>query len=128
MATFVRRQLKLDDTLDVFACHGIGGTIGALLTGVFTSKLVNPAGADGVIYGNWATFKANLIGCGAVILYSVVMSLVIYKILSLFMQMRVTDEQEEAGLDNSLHGEYINSEIIAYIEEMNEEEKKQHAA
>jgi Amt family ammonium transporter len=127
-AGFVRRQLKLDDTLDVFACHGLGGTIGAILTGVFTSKLVNPAGANGVIYGDWTTLKANLIGSVAVIAYSVVVSLIIYKVLSLFMSMRVSEEQEEAGLDNSQHGEFINSEIIAYIEEMNDQEKNQFIA
>lgn len=110
-AVIVREHLKLDDSLDVFACHGLGGTIGALLTGVFASKAVNPAGADGLWYGSAAVLKANIYGSVAVIVYSVVMSLVIYKLVSWVEPMRVSDEHEDEGLDATQHGEVINSEI-----------------
>lgn len=111
MAVVVRERLKLDDSLDVFACHGIGGTIGTVLTGVFASKAVNSAGADGVIFGSYGVLKANTIGGIVVILYSVVLSLVIFKLVSFIVPMRVSDEHEAEGLDTSQHGEVINSEL-----------------
>lgn len=110
-AVVVREHLKLDDSLDVFACHGLGGTIGAVLTGVFASKAVNPAGADGLLYGNFSILKANIYGSVVVIGYSVIASVLIYKFVSWIEPMRVSYEHEDEGLDASQHGEVINSEF-----------------
>lgn len=112
-AVLVKEKFKLDDTLDVFACHGIGGTIGSLLTPVFASKAVNAAGADGLLLGNFAPFQANLIGTVAVIGFSMVGTFVIIKAISLFTTFRVTDREEEQGLDSTQHGEFINSNFAS---------------
>ena len=101
----VKHKLKTDDTVDVFACHGIGGTVGTILTAVFATKTVNPAGADGLLYGGTALFNANMIGAIVVIGYTMVMTYVIFKLVSFFMPVRVTQEEEEDGLDATQHGE-----------------------
>jgi Amt family ammonium transporter len=101
----VKDRLKTDDTVDVFACHGVGGTIGTILTAVFATKTVNAAGADGVLYGGFTVLKANLTGAAAVIVYTMVMTYIVLKIVEYFMPLRVTTEEEESGLDQSQHGE-----------------------
>jgi Amt family ammonium transporter len=108
-AYIIKTKFKLDDTLDVFACHGLGGTIGSILTPVFSSKAVNPAGADGLIYGNAEPFFANLLGSAVVIAYSVVATFVIIKTVGAFAKFRVDESDEELGLDATQHGEIINS-------------------
>lgn len=110
---FFRHRLKLDDTLDVFACHGIGGIIGALLTGVFASKGINPAGADGLIYGNMAPFIANLKGVVVVSLYTAGMTYAILKLTNVIAKIRVSFHDETRGLDSSQHDELINANIVA---------------
>lgn len=96
----------VDDTLDVFACHGVGGLLGTILTGVFASTAVNPAGADGLLYGSSKVFIGNLLGALAVVAYSLVCTYIILKVIALFVSLRVSDEHEANGLD-SLHGEEI---------------------
>jgi Amt family ammonium transporter len=108
-AHVVKEKLKLDDTLDVFACHGLGGTIGSILTPVFASKAVNSAGADGLLLGNFAPFQANLIATLAVIAFSMAATYAIIKVVSLLANFRVGEHEEEAGLDTTQHGEVINS-------------------
>ncbi len=109
VALAIKERFKLDDSLDVFACHGVGGTIGSLLVPVFASKAVNEAGADGIIYGSFAVMKANLIATGAVIGFSVVGTFAIIKVLSFFTTVRISAQDEDAGLDSSQHAEVINS-------------------
>lgn len=104
-ARLVKHKLKTDDTVDVFACHGIGGTIGTILTAVFATKTVNAAGADGLLYGGHALLKANLLGALAVVSYTMVMTFVVLKVAGLFMSLRVSKEDEETGLDETQHGE-----------------------
>lgn len=111
IASFCRHQLKLDDTLDVFACHGVGGIIGALLTGVFCTKAVNAAGADGLIYGNAGPLMANLKGVIAVGLYTAVMTYIILKVVNAITDIRVSYKDETEGLDSSQHNEMINANI-----------------
>ncbi len=101
----VKQKLKTDDTVDVFACHGVGGTIGTLLTAVFASKAVNPAGADGLLYGNWGLLIANGVGALAVICYTIFMTALILKVVGLIMPIRVSRQDEEFGLDLTQHGE-----------------------
>jgi len=100
-----RQRRNLDESLDVWACHGIGGTWGALATGLFASKVVNPAGADGLLYGNPAQFFVQLITVVVTIVFSFGMTFLISKLLSRFMGLRVSENEEEVGLDISEHGE-----------------------
>jgi ammonium transporter, Amt family len=97
-ATSLKHALKYDDSLDAFGVHGIGGIIGALLTGVFASKEIS--GADGSVF-------AQLKGVAFTVIYGFVASYVILKIIDMTMGLRVTEEQEREGLDISLHGESI---------------------
>ena len=101
----VKQKLKTDDTVDVFACHGIGGTIGAILTAVFASSEVNSAIPNGLIYGDTKLLFANMIGAGAVIVYTMVMTYIVFKVVGFFMAVRVTEAEEKSGLDASQHGE-----------------------
>jgi ammonium transporter, Amt family len=100
-----KQKTSLDDTLDVFPCHGVGGIVGMLLTGVFATKTVNAAGADGLFYGNPAFFVTQLKGAVIVIIFSFVVSFVIFKLVNLINPIRVSDEEEEMGLDASQHDE-----------------------
>lgn len=104
-ARLVKTKLKTDDTVDVFACHGVGGTVGALLTAVFASSAVNPAISDGLIYGETKIFFANLIGSMVVIVFTMVMTYIVFKFVGLFMAVRVSESDEKSGLDASQHGE-----------------------
>ncbi len=115
LAIRYKSKTSLDDTLDVFPCHGIGGIVGMLLTGVFASHLVNPAlaadgSADGLFYGQWTTFLAHLKGLAVVIGYVFVMSWVCYKITALLTPLRLRREQESIGLDKTQHDETMVKE------------------
>ena len=96
---------RVDDTLDVFPCHGIGGIVGMLLTGVFASKAVNPAGADGLFYGNPAFFLTQLKAMLIVVAYSFTVSYIIFKLIAFLLPLRVSEEEEELGLDATQHDE-----------------------
>jgi Amt family ammonium transporter len=100
-----KQKTSLDDTLDVFPCHGVGGIVGMLLTGVFATKTVNAAGVDGLLYGNVEFFFIQLKGAVIVIVFSFVMSFIIFKLINLVQPIRVTSEEEEEGLDASQHNE-----------------------
>ncbi|MBG6235737.1 Amt family ammonium transporter [Pedobacter sp. CAN_A7] len=100
-----KSKTSLDDTLDVFPCHGVGGIVGMLLTGVFATKTVNAAGVDGLFYGNPAFFFTQLQGAAIVILFSFTMSFAIFKVINLIQPIRVSSEEEEEGLDASQHNE-----------------------
>jgi ammonium transporter, Amt family len=106
-----RAKTSLDDSLDVIAAHGVGGTVGALLTGVFAEKALNGV-ADGVLFGNPAQLAIQALAIGAAIVYSGGMSFALLKLVSLVMPLRATAEDEAGGLDISLHGEdaYPHSE------------------
>jgi Amt family ammonium transporter len=101
----IKSRLGYDDALDAFGVHGVGGTVGALLTGVFASKLINPGGADGWIHGNFRQVGIQALGVGAVICYAAVLTLVLTKVLDLLMGLRVRTEDEAIGLDNTQHKE-----------------------
>jgi Amt family ammonium transporter len=101
----LRQKWGLDESLDVWACHGMGGTWGALATGLFATKLVNPAGADGLLYGNPNQLFIQAIGVVVAILFSFTVTFVLTKLLNRFMGLRVTENEEEVGLDISEHGE-----------------------
>ncbi len=100
-----RPKTSLDDTLDVFACHGVAGIMGALLTGVFATKSVNPAGQDGLLYGHAALLGVQAAAVGATIVFAGVASVAILSALKLVMPLRVGIEAEIQGIDVAEHGE-----------------------
>jgi ammonium transporter, Amt family len=103
---FKATKTVLDDTLDVFPCHGIGGMVGMLLTGVFATKAVNAlGGADGLFYGNPSFFFIQLKAMGCAVVYSFVVSFGIFKLINFIVPLRVSKEEEEEGLDASQHDE-----------------------
>jgi Amt family ammonium transporter len=99
------KYTKIDDSLDVFACHGVGGIWGALATGIFASKMVNSAGANGLLLGNASLLIAQLTAVCVIGTYSFVMTLILFKVLDKTMGLRVTDSEEIEGLDIAQHGE-----------------------
>lgn len=103
VANWRATRTKIDDTLDVFACHGIAGIWGALATGLFASAAIN--GIDGLFYGNPMQLVYQAIAVAAVIVYTFVGSYVLLKLISLFKNIRVSKEEEEKGLDISQHKE-----------------------
>lgn len=101
----IKQRLGYDDSLDAFGVHGVGGTVGALLTGVFASKVINPSGADGLIYGNVRQLGIQVLGVAATIVFAAVVTFVLAKALDLIMGLRVGEEEEAMGLDNTQHRE-----------------------
>lgn len=107
LAVHWKGKTTIDDTLDVFPCHGVGGIVGMICTGIFASKDINPAGANGLLYGGTHFFLIQLLGCVIVVVYSLLMSFVVFKITNLIHPMRVSEQEEEAGLDLSQHDEKL---------------------
>ena len=103
-AILLRERMKVDDALDVWAVHGVGGTLGILLTGVFAVTAVNVAGR-GLVDGNAGQVGTQLIAIAATWIYSGVATLVILKVVDALVGLRVDEAEEEAGLDASQHGE-----------------------
>jgi Amt family ammonium transporter len=103
-ATLLRERLKVDDALDVFAVHGVGGMFGAVATGIFATAAIQPA-YTGLLEGNPAQLVNQLIAVGATIGYAVVATFVIVKVVDVILGIRVNSESEEMGLDLAVHGE-----------------------
>jgi Amt family ammonium transporter len=100
-----RARTRLDDSLDVFACHGAGAIWGLLATGLFASAALNPGGANGLFYGNPTLLGIEAFAVVVVALFSFVGSYVLLKVINLITPIRVSAREEEAGLDVSQHGE-----------------------
>jgi Amt family ammonium transporter len=105
MAVIAKSRFGYDDALDVVGVHGVGGLWGALATGLFASKVINPAGSDGLFFGNPHQFVVQGIAAGSAILYSLVLTFVILKVIDIIIGLRVTEEDEVQGLDLSQHSE-----------------------
>ena len=101
----VKTKLGYDDSLDAFGVHGVGGILGTLATGLFASKAINPAGADGLFYGNPKQFMVQLIAVAVTALYSFAVSYIIYKVVNLIIKVRVDQKEEIIGLDLTQHHE-----------------------
>jgi Amt family ammonium transporter len=113
VAVYFKSKSKLDDTLDVFPCHGIGGIVGMIMTGIFATKAVNAAGADGLFYGNPTFLLTQLKGLGIVVAYSFIASFIIFKIINFIQPIRVSSADEELGLDASQHNEkYLQGTLL----------------
>ena len=107
IAVYWKGKTTIDDTLDVFPCHGIGGIVGMILTGVFASKSINSAGNDGLLYGGTEFFLHQVLGCVIVVAFAFFMGLILFKIVDLIHSIRVTEQEEEIGLDISQHDEKL---------------------
>lgn len=105
VAVHIKAKSRLDDTLDVFPCHGLGGMVGVLLTGVFASKMINPAGNDGLLFGNWHFFFIQVKTLVITVTYSFTVSFIIFKLINFIEPIRVSEEEEELGLDETQHAE-----------------------
>ncbi len=105
LAVLAKSGFGYDDALDVVGVHGIGGLWGALATGLFASKAINPAGANGLFLGNPHQFIVQATACGSAILYSLALTFIILKTIDITMGLRVTEEEEVQGLDLSQHSE-----------------------
>ena len=116
LAVYIKQKsTKLDDTLDVFPCHGIGGMVGMLMTGIFATKAVNSAGNDGLFYGNAAFFFTQVKAMAIAVGYSFGVSYLIFKFINLVLPMRVSSEDEEIGLDASQHNEkYLQGTLLIH--------------
>ncbi len=104
-AVSLRAKLQFDDSLDAFPIHGVGGTVGAILTGVFATKSVNEFGADGLLFGNPGLVGIQLVGVVATYIFAAIGTFVILKLISLVIPLRVSQNTEEQGLDVPEHGE-----------------------
>jgi ammonium transporter, Amt family len=101
----LRSRTRIDDSLDVFAGHGVGGLTGALLTGVLAQKLWNPAGSDGLLFGNPHQLAVQALACLSAAAYAGIMTFAILKLLGLVMSLRAVPRLEGVGMDLSQHGE-----------------------
>jgi Amt family ammonium transporter len=101
----IKTRFRFDDALDVVGVHGVGGTLGALLTGVFATTTVNAAGANGLLAGDASLLLKQAVGVVATIAFSFVVSFIILKLLDATIGLRVSEDVESAGLDISEHAE-----------------------
>ncbi|MCW3092388.1 MAG: ammonium transporter [Ferruginibacter sp.] len=115
IAVSIKQKSTLDDTLDVFPCHGIGGMVGMLLTGVFANQLVHGIkdGPQGWFYGNFPFFLIQLKAMLIVVVYSFTVSFLIFKFINFILPIRVSPADEEEGLDASQHDEkYMQGTLL----------------
>ena len=117
VAIAIKQRSKVDDTLDVFPCHGLGGMVGMLLTGVFASTAVHGinGGPNGLFYGNPEFFFTQLKAMGIVVGYSFAVSYGIFKLINFIVPMRVSELEEELGLDETQHNEkYMQGHLLVH--------------
>jgi len=107
-----RIKWHLDDTLDAFSVHGVGGIFGALMTGVLATRSVNAAGGDGLLYGNPTQLLVQCAAVGATIAFSAFMTFVLLKVIGATMGIRSNDEHQSEGLDLVEHGEKGYHELV----------------
>lgn len=101
----VKTKYGYDDSLDVFGIHGIGGIWGTIATGLFAEKVINEAGADGLLFGNVHLFLVQLFLVGVTVVYAAVMTWILFKFVDAIMSVRVEKEKEIIGLDLTQHNE-----------------------
>jgi Amt family ammonium transporter len=102
---WIKNRIGVDDALDVWGVHGVGGTWGALATGLFATVAVNSAGANGLFYGNPGQMVSQLIAVAASWIWAGTITFIILKLLDVTVGLRVRPEEELEGLDASVHGE-----------------------
>ena len=109
IGNYMKERTSVDDTLDVFAVHGIGGTVGVLCTGIFASKRVNPAGPNGLIYGGGELLGKHIAVILVVVPFIMISTYGCFAIANFFIPIRVSEEDEMLGLDYSMHNESLSS-------------------
>jgi len=102
---YIKPKIGYDDSLDAFGVHGIGGIWGALATGLFASKAVNPAGSDGLFFGNPHQLYVQAVAVSVTVVYSAIATYIIYRLVDALVGMRVSEKEEAVGLDLSQHHE-----------------------
>ncbi len=95
----IKGKVGYDDSLDAFGVHGVGGSVGTILTGVFAQKAINPSGADGLLFGNLHQFGVQCLMLGVTIVFAAIMTVIIFKIVDALIGMRVEEQNEIIGLD-----------------------------
>lgn len=105
MLYYRSKYIKIDDTLDVWAAHGIGGLTGAVLTGIFAEKAINPAGNNGLLFGNPSQLGIQIVAVLVTAIYAFVGTFVLLKLIKFFSSLRVSKVEEKQGLDIAVHGE-----------------------
>jgi Amt family ammonium transporter len=101
----LRMKIRIDESLDAFACHGIGGAWGAIATGIFASKAINPAGANGLLHGNPGLVWTQCVAVAVTATFAFVVTYIMATLIDLFVGLRVTENEELVGLDISQHAE-----------------------
>lgn len=117
--TVLKKKFAYDDALDAFGCHGIGGIWGGIATGFFATSSINPAIEGGLLDGNIRLLVAEVISILAVVAYAGIVSYLLLKLISQFMQLRVSAQEEEIGLDYAIHGETAYGSIAVALSEPN---------
>lgn len=112
-AVSLRARLEFDDSLDAFPVHGVGGTLGAILTGIFATTAVNPKGVDGLLFGNPSQIWKQLAAVGITYVVAGVGSFIILKLLAATVGLRIKPEQEIQGMDINEHGEQAYGDDFA---------------
>jgi Amt family ammonium transporter len=122
----IRAKTSLDDSLDVVAAHGVGGTVGAILTGVFADKSINGV-FDGALYGNVAQVGIQAAAVATAIVYSGVVSFILLKLIGVIMPLRASREDEATGLDITMHGEeaYLHTGGMELVMEVPKDKRSQ---
>ena len=108
----LKNKWKWDDALDVWGVHGMGGVLGTILLGVFAAKSVNPAGADGLVLGNYSFFFKEVISVVGTALYAFLFTYLMLYLINLITKVRVSEAEENEGLDFSIHGERAYDEGV----------------
>jgi Amt family ammonium transporter len=118
LVVYFKSKTRVDDTLDVFPCHGVGGMVGMLMTGIFATTAVNSAGAMGWANGNFSFFLTQAKAMGIAVVYSFVVSYAIFKFINFIIPLRVSSREEEEGLDASQHNEkYVQGTLLVATKE-----------
>lgn len=115
----LKKKFDYDDALDAFGCHGIGGIWGGIATGIFASSSINPAIEGGLVDGSASLLIAEVVSILAVLAYAGIMSFLLLKLISQFMPLRVSAEEEEIGLDYALHGETAYGSLAVALSDTN---------
>ena len=104
--------MKWDDALDVWGVHGVGGVLGSILLGVFASKAINSAGADGLLFGNGSFLFKQITAVVVASVYAFIFTYIMLIVINLFTPVKVDEQSEKMGLDEALHGEKAYDEGV----------------
>lgn len=111
-AVHIKNRMEWDDALDVWGVHGIGGVTGTILLGVFASTAINPAGADGLLYGGTTFFIKELVVVAGASIYAFVFTYIMLMFINVITPVKVSDQEQLIGLDISIHGECAYDSIL----------------